>query len=441
MRFLRPGGYLRIAVPDGNNPDRDYIDQVRPGGIGPGAADHKILYDHTLLSRTLRGAGFEVQLLEYFDADGHFLSVPWDPGAGMIHRSCRYDERNRDGKLNYTSLIIDAWSASTVEAGSHMHAANAAADMRHKMHPAGPAFAIILPALDAAAHLPQALASIATQRQDFAGGVEAVLVDGGSRDATVAIASAEPGLRIISAPGSSIYQALNRGIAETRAPAIVILNTDDVLLPGALAAWHDALARAPECGIARGRATFVEIDPAGAPVPVVRANARAAGPLTAEVLLRGPGFINSLCIRREAFDRIGPFDTTYRLAADRDWMLRACLAGVGVVEFDRPVYRYLSHPDSSTMDRARRNYGVIRREQLAIAAHNLAGIGDMNPAQARALRAWHAAEAGMLSWHQARTLDLRALSRTLWQASRRDLWWPAIFAVETVRWLTARQRE
>ena len=107
-RFLKRGGYLRIAVPDGNHPDREYIEHVRPGGCGAGADDHKVLYDHALLSQTLSQAGFSVDLLEHFDADGRFIVKDWSAQDGVIRRSSRYDERNAGGRLNYTSLIIDA---------------------------------------------------------------------------------------------------------------------------------------------------------------------------------------------------------------------------------------------------------------------------------------------------------------------------------------------
>ena len=108
LRYLRPGGYLRIAVPDGNHPDPGYISGVKPGGLGPGADDHKVLYDYKSLSRTISAVGLKVEPLEYFDENGRFVFNPWNARDGMIHRSARYDERNHDGKLNYTSLIIDA---------------------------------------------------------------------------------------------------------------------------------------------------------------------------------------------------------------------------------------------------------------------------------------------------------------------------------------------
>lgn len=36
---LADGGYLRVAVPDGFHIDKDYIDNLRPGGTGSGADD------------------------------------------------------------------------------------------------------------------------------------------------------------------------------------------------------------------------------------------------------------------------------------------------------------------------------------------------------------------------------------------------------------------
>lgn len=110
MRYLKSGGYLRLAVPDGNHPDESYVNHVKPGGAGSGAEDHKVLYDYKLLSRTIAEAGFKIELLEYFDEKGRFTFNDWTPSDGMVHRSSRYDERNRDGRLNYTSLIIDARS-------------------------------------------------------------------------------------------------------------------------------------------------------------------------------------------------------------------------------------------------------------------------------------------------------------------------------------------
>src|SRR5690606_14711483 len=52
-QFLKKGGRFRIAVPDGFFPDQEYIDDVKPGGKGKGAHDHKILYTYLSLCEAL----------------------------------------------------------------------------------------------------------------------------------------------------------------------------------------------------------------------------------------------------------------------------------------------------------------------------------------------------------------------------------------------------
>ena len=47
FKYLKPGGYIRVAVPDGWHPDKDYIDYVKPGGWGAGSDDHHVLYTYT----------------------------------------------------------------------------------------------------------------------------------------------------------------------------------------------------------------------------------------------------------------------------------------------------------------------------------------------------------------------------------------------------------
>jgi len=106
--YLRHGGLLRIAVPDGFHPDAEYIARVRPGGYGAGAKDHKVLFNHRTLSTLLEGAGFKLKLLEWFDEQGEFHHEQWEVAEGIIMRSSRFDKRNRHNQTAYTSLIIDA---------------------------------------------------------------------------------------------------------------------------------------------------------------------------------------------------------------------------------------------------------------------------------------------------------------------------------------------
>jgi len=116
--FLAPTGNIRIAVPDGFHPDRAYIDAVKPGGTGPGADDHKVLYDYQTLESILSEANWSYDLLEYFDERGIFHGKAWDTANGFVERSERHDPRNEDHPLSFTSLIVDLAPMTKFHAGS-----------------------------------------------------------------------------------------------------------------------------------------------------------------------------------------------------------------------------------------------------------------------------------------------------------------------------------
>jgi glycosyltransferase involved in cell wall biosynthesis len=89
--------------------------------------------------------------------------------------------------------------------------------------------AVVIPTLNPGAKLLRSLDSIAAQTGTA---VETVIVDGGSADGSLAAARNHGGrARIIEAPGTNVYEAMNRGIAETKAPILYFLGAGDCLRP------------------------------------------------------------------------------------------------------------------------------------------------------------------------------------------------------------------
>lgn len=110
-QYLRSGGYLRCAVPDGYF-QNGYHRQKAEGsdfkrGEGP-SAEHKVVYNYKLLSDVFIQAGFVVELLEYCDERGRLHYNQWSADDGPIYRSLLLDWRNQKGKIVNASLIIDA---------------------------------------------------------------------------------------------------------------------------------------------------------------------------------------------------------------------------------------------------------------------------------------------------------------------------------------------
>jgi glycosyltransferase involved in cell wall biosynthesis len=110
-----------------------------------------------------------------------------------------------------------------------------------------PEISILLPAFDAAATLGAALRSIQRQSEQR---WECVLVDDGSVDGTLAIASeaarTDARVRVISRPHGGLVAALNAGLTECRAPLIARMDADDLMSRERLTLQRDALCATPE---------------------------------------------------------------------------------------------------------------------------------------------------------------------------------------------------
>lgn len=101
-----------------------------------------------------------------------------------------------------------------------------------------PYFSIVTPSYNYGRFIRDCIDSVATQQ-----GVtfEHLVQDGGSTDDTLSILAEYPHLSVVSEPDSGMSEAINKGFRRARGKWVMWLNTDDVLLPGALKAVHDFL--------------------------------------------------------------------------------------------------------------------------------------------------------------------------------------------------------
>jgi len=150
--------------------------------------------------------------------------------------------------------------------------------------------------------------------------VETVVVDGGSTDGTAEIlARYRPRTsRIVSEPDDGIYDALNKGIRLSSGDVVGFLHADDLfasndVLTAVAGAFDD-----PTVEAVYGDLVYVRRRVVGNVVRKWRAS-----PYRAESIRRGwmpphPTFY----VRRSVYERVGGFDTRYRIAADYDSILR-----------------------------------------------------------------------------------------------------------------------
>jgi glycosyltransferase involved in cell wall biosynthesis len=148
---------------------------------------------------------------------------------------------------------------------------------------------------------------------------ELVVVDGGSRDATLDIVRSFPSddMVVISEPDRGIYDAMNKGLVAFGGDAVGFLNSDDRFKDAwALSAVAETLSH---CDIAFGDLDIVRRHESREVVRRWRASPWRKGGFRQGWMPPHPTFY----CRRQVIDAVGGFDLRYRVGADYDYMLRA----------------------------------------------------------------------------------------------------------------------
>lgn len=146
--------------------------------------------------------------------------------------------------------------------------------------------------------------------------IEYIVIDGGSRDSSVGILR-ERAANIdywVSERDSGIYSAMNKGIAVARGEFICFMNSGDAFSPTVLERLLDRYDEWKGYDVVYGdimNATRAQVE-------------RAEGPSR---IFKDMPFCHQAVIVRTELQKRFPFDTSYRVAADYDFMLRVYLEG------------------------------------------------------------------------------------------------------------------
>jgi glycosyltransferase involved in cell wall biosynthesis len=203
----------------------------------------------------------------------------------------------------------------------------------------------VIPVRNGKRYLAEAIGSVLAQSQPPD---EVVVVDDGSSDGTAAVAgSFGSPVRCVVQPPLGVAAATNRGVRETGGDVLAFLDADDLWAPDKLVLQLGALEERPELDAVLGQVEkFCDNGIVGDRVPGY---------------LRG-----AMLIRREAFDRVGPF-ADWRLGEFVEWYARAVDAGIEVSMLPELVLHRRVH-DANT--------GVLLRDERAEYARVMEAVLD-----------------------------------------------------------------
>jgi glycosyltransferase involved in cell wall biosynthesis len=297
--------------------------------------------------------------------------------------------------------------------------------------PAVPKITVITPCLNSVRYLGEAIESVVEQRYP---NIEHIVADGGSTDGTLELMSRYPHLRILAGPDGGVYSALNKALGAANGEIIGFLNSDDCYACDALStasayfAEHGVMALAGDAVSFRGAPNAPEDE-------VVRFSG-AGLDLLFHATLGNPS-MNAWFFRAAVFAQIGVFDASYRVAGDREFMLRLACSGLRCAQTPKLIYRYRIHPGSMTFGGNEEIWATVVSEHNRLTADYLGRPALSKRARSLITRT-RTRETLRMAFRSARERRWRQLIFYARAGMRYDAIWPLRFAKHTLAALGAR---
>ena len=180
-----------------------------------------------------------------------------------------------------------------------------------------PLVSVMIGAYNAAPYLGEAIESALGQDYEP---IELIVVDDGSTDGTADVARGYARVNVIQQANGGNGAARNRAVENASGELYAFLDADDRFTPGKLRLQKAALDADPGLDMVFGHVReFFSPELDEETKASLRPPAPEPMPWTAP---------NLMLIRRESFERVGPFTTAVRVGVTVDWFARAQEAGL-----------------------------------------------------------------------------------------------------------------
>ncbi|MDW4498536.1 glycosyltransferase family A protein [Sulfitobacter sp. D35] len=225
-----------------------------------------------------------------------------------------------------------------------------------------PRFSIVLPCYNAAATLPETLASIRAQTlADW----ELICIDDGSEDDTARLlkdaTAADGRIRLVPNPSSGPSAARNVALSHARADIIAFCDADDLWAAHKLERL-EAEFKDPSVAASYARVAFFDGDRARSHSTVPQGDLSIATLLGENPVCT----MSNVAVRRDAFRQTGGFDTDMVHNEDLEWLIRLVGDGHRVTGIDDCLVQYRTSHSGLSADLAAMRAG--RDRALATAA-------------------------------------------------------------------------
>lgn len=252
---------------------------------------------------------------------------------------------------------------------------------------------------------------------------ELIVLDGGSSDGTQDVLQRYRDYIAYwhSGPDGGPVSAINRGVEVARGDVVCLLAGDDWFEPDSLSTMMNQFISDPQidllsCGACTARVSGSRI------IYHSCYNTPRYLALSVKNVVRN-SITHARILRKRAYQKVGPYNTAYRIAADQDFLLRACFAGLTARTFSHHLYNYREHPLSATFSRNPETIVPLLKEEIAVTEAHMRRTG-LEQADRRALRSLHAGASTSMIVRMLRTSNLRSAGQFAACAFHANPLWP-----------------
>jgi glycosyltransferase involved in cell wall biosynthesis len=225
-----------------------------------------------------------------------------------------------------------------------------------------PSLSLVTPSYNQRGYIERTLRSVLSQ---FRPGLEYIVQDGNSTDGTPAVLAAYAAriTRVDSRPDNGQAHALNLGFAKSTGDIMGYINSDDLVLPGALEYVVRYFARHPQVDVVYSHRIVID--------PLDREIGRWILPPHEDGILEWADYVpqETLYWRREIWERTGGYlDESFRFAMDWELLLRFRAAGGTFKRLPRFLGAFRVHRSQKTRTQMA-THGISEMDRLRRQTH------------------------------------------------------------------------
>ena len=214
-----------------------------------------------------------------------------------------------------------------------------------------PLVSIVTPSFNQGRLIQKTIESVLNQNYP---NIEYVVIDGGSSDKTVAILqSYGDRLNWVSETDHGQTHAINKGMARVNGEILAYLNSDDVLVPGAVERVVNFFSQYPDCDMVYGQADY--IDKSDRVIGRYKTADYSFNRLVQDCMICQPATF----WRRRIAESVGAFDEQLNYVMDYDYWLRIAKAGGNIHFLRKKLACSRIYPETKTLSARNEIYKEI----------------------------------------------------------------------------------